>query len=622
MADDPSKPVRLVIDNAEEVPAQPITALRPVAPEPDEEPGDRGGGDDGGEEPGYLELPPDCPVIPCGVNGDVSYYLDAMGQLREVPADKHSRLRIAHLFGSKVHLLECYWPRKQLRENANGDEIWVVTGWKPEVAAMSLTSAAARKGLWDPQRRVRGRGAWLDDEGRLILHCGDVLLVGPKWAEPGWQGEHVYPAGPAIMRPASGLVKANKDNPCEWLYSLLKSWNWRRKDLDARLLLGWIGASILGGALDWRPLAWITGGTGTGKSTLHKLIGLLFGEHGLIQVANTTPAGVWQTLRYDSLPVNIDELEARADPRKTDQIVELARWAASGAKILRGGGEHQSTEFTVRTCMLFSSEFIPPLRTADRNRMAILELDPLGGEKAPTLDAKWLKDVGQKLRRRLVDGWPHLAEMLDRYRAALQGVGHSARGQDVFGTLLAVAEILLRDGEPFQHEIDELAQLLNVDHLAEISDNASEPDRCLQRLATTAIPLDASGFSKRPVAEWAAIVNSDSVDDNQVEAARVLGNYGLRVIVHEGQAMLAVSTNNIELAKIFAGTLFQDEVWNQALRRIDGHVIPRGANGKPKNVWFPGGEGKCTFVPLKLIVQPEHEKLRRERGSKKDLLPL
>ncbi len=612
MPDDKSAPVRLVIDNAEEVP--------PAPPPGDDEADDRrGGGDDDGN--GYLELPPECPVIPCGVNGDTSYYLDAMGQLREVPADKHSRLRIAHLFGSKVHLLEVYWPRKTQRDDGDGNLEWVVTGWKPEIAAMSLTSAAARKGLWDPQRRVRGRGAWVDENGQLVLHCGDVLLVGPKWEETGWLGAHVYPAGPAIMRPASGIVKANADNPCDWLYTLLKSWNWKRKEIDALLLLGWIGASILGGALDWRPLAWITGGSGTGKSTLHKLIRLLFGEHGIIQVANTTPAGVWQTLRYDTVPVAIDELEARADPRKTDQVVELARWAASGAKILRGGGEHAATEFTVRCCMLFSSEFIPPLRTADRNRMAILELLPLGEEKAPKLDAKWLKDVGQKLRRRLVDGWPRFADLLETYRAALAAKGHSARGQDVFGTLLAIADLLLHDHAPDADTIAEQAEALNVEHLAEISDNASEPERCLQRLSTTAIPLDASGFSKRPVAEWAARAASKDMDDNQHEAARVLGIYGLRIYEHEKTQYLAVSTSNVELAKIFRDTLFQDEVWNQALRRLEGHVIPRGANGKPKNLWFPGGEGKCTLVPLKLIVNPDHELERRTR-KEPDLLPM
>lgn len=608
MADDKSAPVRLVIDNAEEVP--------PASP--DEDDADRRGGD--GDGPEYLQLPPDCPVTPCGVNGDASYYLDAMGQLREVPADKHSRLRIAHLFGSKVHLLEEYWPRKQLRENRDGSEEWIVTGWKPELAALSLTSAAARRGLWDPQRRVRGRGAWVDEDGKLILHCGDAILAG-KWSNPGFIGDHVYPAGPGIMRPSSGPVKAGKDNPCDWLYTLLKTWNWRRKEVDALLLLGWIGASILGGALPWRPLAWITGGSGTGKSHLHKIIGLLFGEHGLIQVANTTPAGVWQTLRYDSLPVNIDELEARADTRKTDQIVELARWAASGAKILRGGGEHQSTEFTVRTCMLFSSEFIPPLRTADRNRMAILELDELGGEQPPALDKKVLRAVGEKMRRRLVDGWVRFPEALETYRAALAHVGHAARGQDVFGTLLAVADIMLHDRECDSDTVGELAEALNVEHLAEISDNASEPARCVQRLATTAIPLDASGFTKRPVAEWAARAASDSVDDNQHEAARVLGMYGLRIVTHENKKMLAVSVSNVELAKIFVDTLFQDEVWNQALRRIQDHVIPRGKNGKPKNVWFPGGEGKCTFVPLSLFVNPDNEKLRLSRREP-ELVPL
>jgi hypothetical protein len=31
------------------------------------------------------------------------------------------------------------------------------------------------------------------------------------------------------------------------------------------LLFGWIGAAMVGGALDWRPLAWLTGDRGTGE---------------------------------------------------------------------------------------------------------------------------------------------------------------------------------------------------------------------------------------------------------------------------------------------------------------------------------------------------------------------
>ena len=33
-------------------------------------------------------------------------------------------------------------------------------------------------------------------------------------------------------------------------------------------MLGWLAAGKLGGALDWRPLIWVTGGSNTGKSTL------------------------------------------------------------------------------------------------------------------------------------------------------------------------------------------------------------------------------------------------------------------------------------------------------------------------------------------------------------------
>jgi hypothetical protein len=51
------------------------------------------------------------------------------------------------------------------------------------------------------------------------------------------------------------------------------------------------------------------------------------------------------------------------------------------------------------------------------------------------------------LRKRLVDHWHRLDRLLERYKTALADVGHNGRSGDQFGTLLAVADLLLYDGE-------------------------------------------------------------------------------------------------------------------------------------------------------------------------------
>src|SRR5690606_22632710 len=109
-------------------------------------------------------------------------------------------------------------------------------------------------------------------------------------------------------------------------------------------LLGWIGSSLLGGALDVRPIVFTTGGAGVGKSTLHNIIRALFGNV-LYTTANTTAAGIYQNLKQDSRPVAVDEFERKAHSSKEGQIVELARQSYSGAKGYRGGANGEGTEF-------------------------------------------------------------------------------------------------------------------------------------------------------------------------------------------------------------------------------------------------------------------------------------
>ena len=126
--------------------------------------------------------------------------------------------------------------------------------------------------------------------------------------------------------------------------------------IDARLLLGWIGSAMMGAYLNYRPLAWITGDSKTGKSTLQELLGWVLGG-ALLQSPDASEAAVRQVLGQQSLPVAIDEAEAEEDNRKLLALVKLARIAASASgDIMRGGQDHQGHQFQAKTCFLFSSD--------------------------------------------------------------------------------------------------------------------------------------------------------------------------------------------------------------------------------------------------------------------------
>jgi hypothetical protein len=549
-------------------------------------------------------LPDDCPVVPLGKSGQNFFYLDAMQQLIALGAKDHSRLNLVSLFGAKVDYIHGKKPWN--RYNKDGD--W--SGIRPEAIADDMMKACAHAGVWNPSGRERGRGAWLGDDGELILHCGDrVMIFDPRLPEtwglrqvlpPGVIGNHVYPAAERAGLPSEGDAPADA---AETVLDVLQTWNWRRFDLDALLLLGWIGAAMIGGALHWRPMVWLTGGKNTGKSTLQNFMnGLMAGA--LIDLADASPAYVWQTLQRQTWPVKIDELEAEEDNRRQTAIIKLARLAASGGTLGRGSDKHVPVDFVLRSGFAFSSIQIPPLTAADRSRMAILELGPLTvGAPVPDMDRGRLRDLGAILRRRLINGWARLPETLELYRSALQRQGHNARGADQFGTLLACADLLLFDRVPGQH-VEEITARLHADQVAETAENLPDEEQCWQHLLSSPLALYRNG-EQASVGEWINRAAGRMPQWDDIGGARrALATFGIRIEKHAHRQVVAVANAHTALSGLFDRTRWTTPrgtggQWVQALRRLDGAIASPGA------YYFGGATGRATLVPFRFVPEPD-----------------
>lgn len=578
--------------------------LEPMLPDAAGQSASGGRGNKESESPVKM-LSETCPVRPLGVKGNNYYYLDALRQLVPMAASDHTRLGIMALFRNQMG-----WLHKNF---TNFNKKGVPDGWKPELAQEALMTAASNKGVLDPDRFIRGSGAWRGEGGELVLHCGDAIFTTPSkpgetglWHSPGLIGQHVYPAAPAIPRPHELPAEGEDFGVGQELLDLFKTWVWRRGDLDARLLLGWIAAAMIGGALKWRPVVWITGGAGTGKSTLHEVMNGLF-DTGIVSVADATAAGIWQKIGYATLPVAFDELEAEEDNRKSSAVIKLARMAASGALMVRGGADHQSTQFEARNCFMFSSILVPPLTTQDRSRMAILELGQLPiGKKAPVLDARELKRMGSMMRRRLCDGWARWPETFETLRVALQNEGYSSRGADVFGGILAAADLIIYDRTLTAEEAKDLASQLAEGYRGEQDENERDEERCASHLISTVIDPYRGG-NRTSVGEWIMkAAGMSGYTENTLEANNILGTYGLKVI--EGgdtrKKYLAVANYHRGLDQIFqnshwAGKSGTQGVWVQALRRLPG------ADRGKKPVWFTGKASRCTLIPLESVISAQ-----------------
>lgn len=563
-------------------------------------PGDWRNGDYELDDTGYL--PHDCPVRPLGYEGENYYFVDTSGQVFNTGTSALGVERVQKLFAGNEGFVEWAWPSW----NRTGKK---VTGFKAEEARRDLYAACRARGPWSPTDRVRGRGAWLDDQHRLILHCGEYLWVDGKLVDTGELGEHFYVRRPASLLPWPHPVDSDV-NPAVEIVQHLRTWNFERGDVDVMMALGWIGVALLGSALDWRPSIFVVGDAGTGKSELTGKRGFLRSVlgRGMLSTTNASEAGLYQVVGHDSLPIAIDELEGEDGIEQAQKIIKMARDAASGSVRIRGGADHKGVEFQAQSTFIFSAINPPGLPPASLSRLAILQLNPLPnkGGSAPRLEAP--ETVGPRLLRRVADNFEDFERIYGIYRETLAENGHSTRGQNTFGTFLAAAHLLL--GEEGMDDCGlslnpaDWGLLLAADAVPELEQVKPTWLDCIERIITR--PVDAFRSGSRYTA--AQVIDELVKGDIELGAAQnQLAAVDLGIVPDETSTlgmMLAVPNQSDVLAKHLAGSPFAQYgastgSWSWALRRAPPDIAVKDA--KLNRVRIAGHQRRCTLIRMRAV---------------------
>lgn len=528
----------------------------------------RGDAPPGEWEPDANGLPPDCPVQVLGMDGDIIYLVDAMGQLAAVSPSSFGQAFIQRLFGRHIGYAYWAWPSYGKGDNQP-------TGFKAEKIRETFYAAASIKGLWNAVEKVRGLGAWRGDDGELIIHCGNCLWINGKRIKTGEEGRYFYPKRPAIHGPWEEPVPFD-NNPARDVFRQLKTWNWKRPNVDPILFLGSMGVGMLGGALEWRPSVFLIGDKAVGKSTLQKMYKMVMGD-GLVSSTDTTPAGIYQRVGNGSLPVAIDELESEDDNRRVTAVVKLARLAASGGLMLRGGQDHTGVEFQARSAFLFSAINPPPLAPQDLSRMAVISidrLDPANVKELPDLDP----NTGPKLLRRLIDQWDLFEGTWQAYREVLREGGHDSRGQDTYGTFLACAHLLMGDEgmEEAGYRADDLsgwADTLNAQNLSEKEAAEENWKACLEHLLTSRVDAWRGGMQHTIGALIEGYQDSGNSYLDVGKTREMLAQVDLGLLpkgnnnIDKASDFLAIPNKGPNLTSLFEGMPWKSGVWTYALRQ-------------------------------------------------------
>ena len=570
--------------------------------------------------PGKDGLPPGCPVKPLGREGNWLHVVDAKGQLISLKPSDMGQNQISALFHHRQNYLYWAWPRWSA---SKGDAPAKVEAWRAEKVREALYAAAGPLPLFSASNHVRGRGAWREANGEILYHSGDALWRRSSTAKGGLEeaptgliGRDFYELLPAIPAPWPQPVKS-ADNPAREIYKGLLSWHWERPDVDPVLMLGFIGAAMLGGALDWRSSVDVTGDKAVGKSSLLDYLRAIMGD-GLVSGEDVTAAGITSHLRHDTLPVLLDELEAEADSRRSTEIVKLMKIAASGGRKLRGGSDQVGHEFTLRASFLFSSINPPPLRPEDVSRMAILRLRPLKDhpkrhKNAPTVDAE---RTGPMLLRVMMDEWSRFPATLEAYADVLREAGHPDRGQKTFGTLLACADLML--GPDIAHElglpmVDDLAEWgerLATSRMAEYEDNAENWRACLQHLLTSRVEAWRGGVRhtvgqlidawREQCVRGEGDLKLEMVNDQLAQAGlKLMSDH--RIDDDPMGFVLAIPNESQIVAQLYRDTRWVGtagaSVWKSALRQGPASVIV--ADKSLNKVRINGVQVRCTLVKMR-----------------------
>ncbi|WP_226783173.1 DUF927 domain-containing protein [Oceaniglobus trochenteri] len=533
------------------------------------------------------------PVKALGVEGKRCWYQDVRGQV--IGIEHHKAAEISHLFGGRLPLLRSHF--KAMKKAPGGGFEQNMKTYDATAASLAMMAACDEQGVWSPARSLRGAGCWVDDDGKLIVHCGTKIMVNGEWQSPGRYAGKTYAAQEATPFPSDtpGRGEAAQD-----LLGDLRRWYFRRPELDPYMLMGFIAAQMLGGALDWRPVGWFTGDRARGKSELQRLLLAVHGgESGLVQSSDSTKAGIQGQLRASCLPVALDELEPddRGSLRERD-IIKLARIASSGGMTLRGSADHKGHSANIYSVFLFSSILIPPLEAQDKSRLIVFDLEPIPkGAPRLTLDLRRLRRIGAQLRRALIDAWPTWLERQGVWHAALAKADIHGRAADNYGTVMALADMLL---SPHDIRADVAANW--VERLGEAledepDDDPTNADDMLTHLLSQ--PLDPWRNGRQmPVAEWLAYAAnlpgarapSDNTMPDQVNG--LIATYGLRVEGQQENARLAIANSKrCQMLKIFEGTQWAGGVWKQAAERLPG--VERGVSRT-----FAKVSSRATLVPF------------------------
>jgi len=528
---------------------------------------------------------------------------------------------------TEIVLDEDYW--RERMQVSKGKVNWVRAG--AEVIKECLAV-----GIHNPDL-LRGRGVWIDKDAagveRVLFHSGSDLFLTRKDQPPRkvpfsrirsrWYYKKMRPIIVGDSDRIDYFTPAT-DEQGLMIRETLKLLRWQ-SPVHADLMAGWVATAIICGALPWRTHIWLTGNAGSGKSfLLDNIIAKLIGDIGLYPLGNTTEAGLRQAIGSDARPVIFDEVEkTENDKFKADRrqaIIQLMRQSSSDTRglIIKGGANHESKSFTMRSSFLMSSIGVGVTEAADLSRTAIVTLRPLEAatiEEKVRLEHQFQKlqaaaydiprDMPQRLIARQVANVWNLKTNIETFKEVIATSMSNRRVGDQLGTLLAGAYSLSSRNLISRKACEKYLASYDWSDFTSVT-NVREDIQLLHHICGSIIRVETrNGTQERAIGEliYGVLMPSGDPDMYEVKAVETLSRYGLKV--DESKLGIWVATNAMPLNKIMQSSTYS-EGWQK--------VLQRNPNCKRSNnsMRFGGEVSRAIYLPV--VEWPIIERIGNEEA--------
>jgi AAA15 family ATPase/GTPase len=208
-------------------------------------------------------------------------------------------------------------------------------------------------------------------------------------------------------------AKSDLPDAFQRLYDIVKQWNWVYPEM-AKYITAFMMLSPFQKLMKWRPIVYITGRRGAGKTTFLDALADLWG--GLIKrLDKATAYSIAQSVGNTGKIAILDEFE---NDKHIDDILNMMKNASGehGGTITRGTTARNAKQYKLHHLFWLASIYVGGKDAAILSRMAKFEMLP-PKEKTLSLPTQieW-QELRRDIVRSMIDKWNEIEKVANEYR--------------------------------------------------------------------------------------------------------------------------------------------------------------------------------------------------------------